>query len=152
MTYTTAQGRGQLLESLAGAGEHIGSALASLGEAYELLDEYTAERLEQQLFGPTQLAYGRLKRTYADFAERYELPADPIAAQTPGSPSAGAKGFIERAVDAVGLADSELGTLQDSMLPIEVGDAELRAGITQVREQLGGLRGRARELLRTLGR
>ena len=38
------------------------------------------------------------------------------------------------------------------MLPVEVGDRELRAGIAEVRELLGGLRGRARELVRTLGR
>ena len=38
------------------------------------------------------------------------------------------------------------------MLPVEVGDAELRAGLMDVRELLGGLRERARELVRTLGR
>jgi hypothetical protein len=38
------------------------------------------------------------------------------------------------------------------MLPIEVGDAELRAGLQEVRELLGEVRGRARELVRTLGR
>ena len=37
-------------------------------------------------------------------------------------------------------------------LPVEVGDAELRAGLADVREQIGGLAGRARELIRTLGR
>lgn len=152
MTYTTAQGRGQLLDSLFIAADRIGSALSSLGEAYELLDESTAERLEQELFGPTQVAYGRLKRTYTDFAERYELPVSPIAPQSPGAPSRGAKGFIESAIDAVALADGDLATLQDSMLPVEVGDTEVRAGIGQVRELIGPLRGRARELLRILGR
>jgi hypothetical protein len=38
------------------------------------------------------------------------------------------------------------------MLPVEVGDPELRAGLAEVRELLGGLRARARELVRTLGR
>ena len=56
-----------------------------------------------------------------------------------------------RAVEAVASVDSALATLQDSMLPIEVGDADLRAGLQQVRELLGGLSGRARELVRTLG-
>ena len=45
-----------------------------------------------------------------------------------------------------------LAAIQDSMLPVEVGDRELRAGIAEARELLGGLRGRARELVRTLGR
>jgi hypothetical protein len=38
------------------------------------------------------------------------------------------------------------------MVPVEVGDAELRAGLEQVRGQIGALSGRSRELLRTLGR
>jgi hypothetical protein len=45
-----------------------------------------------------------------------------------------------------------LGELQDSMLPVEVGDVELRAGLSEIRELVGGVRGRARELLRVLGR
>jgi regulator of protease activity HflC (stomatin/prohibitin superfamily) len=42
--------------------------------------------------------------------------------------------------------------LQDSSLPTEVGDRELRSAITDVRELLGGVRQRAREIERTLGR
>ena len=38
------------------------------------------------------------------------------------------------------------------MLPVEVGDAQVRAGLMEVRELLGGVRERARELVRTLGR
>jgi len=38
------------------------------------------------------------------------------------------------------------------MLPIEVGDAELRAGLEQVRVLLGEIAERARQLERTLGR
>ena len=49
-------------------------------------------------------------------------------------------------------ADSALSALQDSSLPTEVGDVELRAALTDVRELLGGVRQRARELARTLGR
>jgi regulator of protease activity HflC (stomatin/prohibitin superfamily) len=49
-------------------------------------------------------------------------------------------------------ADSALSALQDSSLPTEVGDLELRAALTDVRELLGGVRQRARELERTLGR
>jgi len=42
--------------------------------------------------------------------------------------------------------------LQDSLLPVEVGDAELRAGMAEVRRQLGEVSRRAREFVRTLGR
>ena len=70
----------------------------------------------------------------------------------PGIPSTGAKGFIDNAVDAAGEADRALSELQDSSLPTEVGDVELRASLTEVRELLGGVRQRARELERTLGR
>jgi hypothetical protein len=69
-----------------------------------------------------------------------------------GLPSTGVKGFLDRAVEAVGEADSALAELQDSMMPVEVGDPELRAGLAQVRELIGDLRGRARQFARTLGR
>ena len=152
MTYTTADGRKQLLEALARAVEEIGVALAALGEAYELLDEQTADRLEQELFRPVQSAYGRAQRTYGGFAERHGLPGHTFESASRGAPSTGVKGFVESAVEAAGRADGELGALQDSMLPIEVGDTELRAGLQEVRELLGELRGRSRELVRTLGR
>jgi hypothetical protein len=152
MTYTTADGRKQLLDALAQAADEIGVALAALGEAYELLDERTAERLEGELFRPVQSAYGRAQRTYAGFAARHDLPAHTFESAPQGAPSTGVKGFVEAAVEAAGRADGELAALQDSMLPIEVGDAELRAGLQEVRELLGELRGRARELVRTLGR
>ena len=38
------------------------------------------------------------------------------------------------------------------MLPVEVGDAELRAGLEAIRSLLDRTRSRARELVRTLGR
>jgi hypothetical protein len=38
------------------------------------------------------------------------------------------------------------------MMPVEYGDAPLRAGISETRELLGVLPGRARELIRGLGR
>src|SRR4029077_9691132 len=152
MTYTPADGRRQLLEAIARAVEEIGVALAALGEAYELLDEQNADRLEQELFRPVQSAYGRAQRTYAGFADRHDLPSHTFAPSPLGAPSTGVKGFIDSALDAADRADGELAALQDSMLPIEVGDAELRAGLQEVRELLGQLRGRARELVRTLGR
>ena len=152
MAYTTVEARQELLDTVAEAIDDLGIALASLGAAYEQLDEPTADRLEDELFGPVQVAYGRAKRTHAAFAGRHELTTRTFEAPSPGLPSTGAKGFIDAAVDAAGAADNLLAALQDSMLPVEVGDAELRAGLTEVRELLGGLRGRARELERTLGR
>jgi hypothetical protein len=152
MAYTTVEGRQELLDALAGAIDQIGLALASLGAAYEQLDEPTADRLEEELFGPVQVAYGRAKRTHAEFAGRHGLTSPTFEAPSPGLPSTGSKGFIEAAVNAAGAADGALAALQDSMLPVEVGDAEVRAGLMEVRELLGGVRERARELVRTLGR
>ncbi|HST56089.1 MAG TPA: hypothetical protein VLJ42_09380 [Solirubrobacteraceae bacterium] len=152
MTYKTAEARQELLDAVAEAADEIGLALASLGEAYEQLDEATADRLEQELFRPIQIAYGRAKRTHAGFAERHELPQRTFESAIAGVPSTGVKGFLDSAVAAVDRADAKLAALQDSMMPIEVGDAELRAGLEEVRTLIGDLRGRARELVRTLGR
>jgi hypothetical protein len=152
MAYTNAQARQQLLEGVAQAIEEIGLALASLGEAYEQLDEQNADRLEEELFRPVQMAYGRAKRTYTEFADRHDLPSQTFQAASPGAPSKGVKGFLDSAMDAVGEADNALATLQDSMLPVEVGDTELRGGLEEVRKLLGALPGRARQLVRTLGR
>jgi hypothetical protein len=152
MAYTNADARQQLLDVLADAADEIAHALAALGEAYELLDEHAADLLEAAMFRPVQHAYGRAQRTHVEFADRYELPRRTFEGQSAGLPSLGAKGFVEVAVEACTRADGALATLQDSMLPVEVGDADVRAGISEVRELLGGVRARARELLRTFGR
>ena len=152
MAYTTAEGRQELLDAFAEVIEHIGLALAALGAAYEQLDEQNADRLEKELFGPVQRAYGRAKGAHAQFAERYGFTSGPFESASPGIPSTGAKGFIDNAVGSVARADSALSALQDSMLPAEVGDAELRAALANVRELLGGVRQQARGLERTLGR
>jgi hypothetical protein len=152
MSYTTADGRRQVLDALAAAADQIGVAVAYLGEAYEQLDEYAAERLEQQLFRPVQLAYGRARRVHSEFAGRHGLPTRTFDAQHPHVRANDARGLIDSAVEAVARADGGLGGLQDSMLPIEVGDAELRAGLEGVRVLLGEVGDRARRLERTLGR
>ena len=152
MAYTSAEGRQELLDTLAEAVEHIGLALAALGAAYEQLDEHNADRLEEELFGPVQRAYGRAKSAHAQFAGRHGMASRTFATPSAGIPSTGAKGFIDGAVNAAAEADSTLSELQDSSLPTEVGDVDLRAALTDVRELLGGLRRRARELERTLGR
>jgi hypothetical protein len=152
VSYAAADARQQILDVLADAADDIARALADLGEAYEALDERAADQLETELFRPVQTAYGRLQRTYGDFAVRYGLPAHAFESQPAGAPSTGTRGFVERAVAATSEADGALALLQDSMLPVDVGDRELRAGITDVRALLGGVRGRARELVRVLGR
>jgi cob(I)alamin adenosyltransferase len=152
MPYSTVEARQGLLDTVATAIEQLGVALAALGEAYEQLDEQSAERLEEQLFRPVQIAYGRAQRTYAGFAERHELPSRAFPPAPMGAPSAGVRGSIDTANAAVAAADATLAELQDSMAPVEVGDGELRDGLREVRELLGQLSGRSREFVRTLGR
>jgi hypothetical protein len=153
VTYTTTEARQQLLDTIAQAAEKLGAAVSSLSEAYERLDEHNADAVEEALFRPVQAAYGRARRAHAAFAERVGLPAHTFAAAaTAGAPAQGARGFLDSAVAAVGDADQLLATLQDSMLPVEVGDRELRADLEQIRSLIGGLGARARELERTLGR
>ena len=151
MAYTNLEGRQQLLDELGGAADAIGVAIAALGEAYELLDPQTADTLEELLFRPAQAASGRAKRAYGDFAERHGFPARSFA---PGSApySTRAKDHIDNAVASLRRADEELGELQDSMLPVEVGDAELRAGLSETRALLTPLPHAAHELERRLGR
>lgn len=152
MPYTTADARQQLLDTLAVAANALGEALAALGEAYEMVDEQTGETLEAELFRPVQAAYGRAQRTHAEFAERHGRPGRAFVPAIAGAPSTGARGFLDAALASVQRADSTLATLQDSMLPVEVGDPPLRAGLEQVRLLVGPLGGRTRELERTLGR
>src|SRR5689334_6182488 len=152
MVQTTAEARQQLLDTLGRATEQIGFALSALGAAYEQLDESSADQLEEELFRPVQVAYGRARRIHAEFAGSHGLIGHDFEAPSPGLASTGAKGFIERAVTSVMGADVTLAELQDSMLPVEVGDPELRAGIADLRSLVGGLAPRARELVRTIGR
>lgn len=152
MSYTNAEARQELLDAVAEAIDELSVALAALGAAYEQLDDQHADELEERLFRPVQVAYGRAKRTHAGFAERSGLPARTFEPANPGAPSTGAKGFVAEAVQATSAADALLSALQDSMRPVEVGDRELRAGLGEVRELLGSVSGRAREVVRTLGR
>jgi hypothetical protein len=152
MAYTAAEGRRRLLEDLGRAIEALNCALAALGAAYDALDERTADRLEAELFRPVQAAAGRARRVHAAFAARHGLPAAEFPAASAGPASLGARGFVDRASEAVADADEALAELQDSMLPVEVGDPELRSGLADVRGLVGEVHGRARELIRTLGR
>jgi hypothetical protein len=152
MAYTDAEARQELLDALAEATDELGRALAALSAAYELLDERQGDELEEQLFRSVQHAYGRARRTHTEFAGRHGLPTRQFTTPTAAPPSTGVKGYIEDAVDAVASAESELVALQDSLMPIEVGDPELRAGLAEVRELIDGLPGRARGFVRTFGR
>lgn len=152
MSYTNAQARQQLLDELAAATEEIALALANLGVAYEQIDESAADRLESELFRPLQLAYGQAQRTYADFAREYGLPPHEFGARDAHAREHDARGIIENAAEAVARADAALATLQDSMLPVDVGDPPLRAGLERVRQLLDGVARQTREFTRTLGR
>ena len=152
MAYVDREARQDLLDAVADATDELGGALAALGAAYEQLDEQSGDRLEEALFRPVQLAYGRARRTHAGFAERYGLPGRTFEPASAGLPSQGVRGFLDNAVEAIAMADGGLADLQDSMRPVEVGDAELRAGLTEVRSTLAPLPGRAAALMRVLGR
>jgi hypothetical protein len=62
------------------------------------------------------------------------------------------KGFLDSAVESVTVADSVLARLQDSMMPVEVGDEQLRAGLAEVRRLLSPLGEGARRFVSLLGR
>jgi len=149
---STHEARGQILDTVAAAADLISTALAYLGEAYEQLDEQTAERLEQELFRPVQLAYGRAQRVHHEFARRHGLGERTFEPQQPHLRAHHARGLIDSAVEAAAAADGALAGLQDSMLPIEVGDPPLRAGLEEVRVLLSEIRERAGALERVLGR
>jgi hypothetical protein len=152
VSYIAGEARQDLLDILGDAIDEIAVALAALGAAYEQLGTAPADRLEEELFRPVQMAYGRAKRTHAGFAERQGLPGRTFEPAEPGLPSTGVRGFVDDAVSAASGADIVLAELQDSMMPVEVGDPELRAGLAEVRELLGHITARAREFTRTLGR
>jgi hypothetical protein len=152
VAYIAREARQELLDTIGEAIDDIAAALGALGGAYEQLTTAPADRLEEELFRPVQTAYGRAKRTHAGFAQRQGLPTREFAPATAGLPSTGIRGFVDTAVASVDEADAVLAELQDSMMPVEVGDAELRAGLAEVRELLGAVRPHAREFVRTLGR
>lgn len=153
MAYVSQEARQDLLDAIADAIGELGAALAALGAAYEALDEQAGDRLEAAVFRPAQLAYGRLQRVHAGFAGRHGLPARTFApSDSAGAPSQGVRGFLDRAIDEIDVADGTLTDLQDSLRPVEVGDAELRAGLQDVRAILDGLAERAGEAIRTFGR
>jgi hypothetical protein len=152
VTYTADEARRQLLDDLAAAIDQLAFALACVGAAYDELDERAADVLEDEIFKPLQSAYGRAKRTHADFARRYGLNQRTFEERSPGTHSADPRVYLDRAVDAIEQADHAIAELQDSMMPVEVGDTELRAGLSETRSLIAELPARGRRLLRALGR
>ena len=112
MAYASAEARQDLLGSIGEAIDELNRALAAVGDAYDLLDERTADALEEQLFRPLQSAYGRAQRTYAGFAARHGLEIRSFEATGPGAPSRGVREFIETAAEAVSEADTILAQLR----------------------------------------
>lgn len=152
MSYTTADGREQILSELASAIDEVAVAVAALGAAYERLDEQSSDRLEQELFRPVQLAYGRAKRAHTEFAGRHGIAPASFSDASPGLESQDARALIDRAATAARQADDEIAALQDSMLPVEVGDTELRADLADVRSLIDPVPTRAARFIRTVGR
>ncbi len=151
MSYTSESGRMQILDDTAAAVTELDIAIEQLGEAYDHLDEHLADVLEADVFRPLQAAYGQLRRTQTEFAARYELTArDPAATTLP--PPSDPRVALEAAADAIENADGILSDLQDTMLPVEVGDRELRTGLSSVRQLLDPLPGACDHLIGTVGR
>jgi len=152
MTYIAAEARQRLLDEIADAIDELGRALSALAAAYELLDERSADRMEEMLFGPVQKAYGRAKRTHAEFAARHRLPGRDFAQPSAGPISRDPRDYLQRSVEAVEEAEDLFVELQDSMMPVQVGDPELRAGLADVRGLVAQAEAAAPQFLRALGR
>lgn len=144
--------RQDLLDTIAAAIDAIALAVASVGEAYEVLDDTTAERLEDGLFRPLQSAYGLARRTHTEFATRHGLPTVDFAPRTAPAATRGPRAPIDDAVLAAQEADAIIAELQDSFAPVEYGDPDLRTGLAETRRLLGAATLGARDLVRTLGR
>jgi hypothetical protein len=151
VSYDATDARRALLDEVALAIEELAKALAAVGEAYDGVDEQTADRLEAALFKPLQGAYASATRTHAGFATRSGLPGRTFRPAPQPHPRA-VRDHVEDAVDDAAHADQILADLQDSMRPVEVGDPELRSGLAETRRRLGEVPGQAAGVLRTLGR
>ena len=150
---TDAEVRQELLDGIGEAVDELGTALAALGTAYELLDERSADRLEEELFGPVQKAYGRAKRTYADFAARHRLRRARVRAAVllvglarrapvPGSRRRGGRRERARSSWSCRTRAGPSSTATPSCAPAS----------PSVRELVSNVRASARMFTRTLGR
>ena len=151
---TTAARRAQeLLDEVGDATDDLGVALAALGAAFEALDDYNAERLEEELFRPVQIglraraAHPQRVRRAATACRTARSPRRRPATRRRASRASSTPRSPPSAAPTRALAQ-----LQDSMRPVEVGDAELRAGLSEVRRLIADVPRRASELVRGLGR
>lgn len=151
MSYTNDSGRRQILDDASAAVTPLQSAIEALTEVYEQLDEPTADRLEETVFKPLQAAYGQLRRTLTEFATRYGM-RPPTFAQPNAALPTDPRTALEHVADAAEQADETLAELQDTLLPVEVGDPELRAGLSGTRTQLARVPAHCNELIRLFGR
>ena len=152
MAITRAEAQQQILDDLAAALDQLGLAVACLSEAFEQLAVDAADRLEADLYRPVQRAYGRGQRTHAQFAQRIGLSGDTFTPPSAGPASQGVKELVQKMAAALADADRRLAELQDTLLPIEFGDAELRSGLNETRELIRPVPRAAAMFLRTLGR
>lgn len=152
MTITRSEGVREILDELGRATDAAALALACVGEAYEQLTTAPADRLEESVFRPAQSGFTAAKKAYLGYAARAGV--DPGGFETPsaGLPSQGVKGFLERAAVAASEAEHVIAELQDSLLPIEFGDPELRAGLSAAREGLARVAPAAKVFLASYGR
>ena len=148
-----ADARQDLLDALAEAIGELGLALATLGEAYELLDENSQDRLEEQLFGPDPEGL-RPRPAHLRQLRRAGAPAQPHVhralrrRRTPVTRASTSTAPSRRSIEG----EERLIELQDSMMPVTYGDPELRAGLAEVREFVAAARERSHDFMRTLGR
>jgi hypothetical protein len=146
------EARQEILDAIARAIDEAAFAVASLGEAYDHLDDTTGDRLEERLFRPAQHAYGLAQRTHSEFAARHRLPGQTFTPRTAPAASRGPRPAIDAAIEATRNADAEIAELQDSFKPVEYGDEQLRAGLAEIRRMLAEVIVSARGFVRTLGR
>ena len=151
MAYTTAEGRTRILADMASAVSLLAAAVTALGEAYERLDDQAAERMEARLFRPLQGAYGQLGRGQREFAARTGLALPDTSAPSVRMPES-ARASLEHAAGAIEEADAILAELQDSLLPVEVGDQQLREALSGTRSVIAPLPEVCDGVIRTLGR
>jgi hypothetical protein len=151
MSYTNASGRQRILDDCGSALVPLDVALAELGEAYDHFDEHTADRFEAELFKPLQAAYSAVAHARGGFAARYGFTVE----QPPPPPMPGLRDprvALANAATSIRDADDVLAELQDSMLPVEVGDVELRNDLARSRRLLDPLPAACRSLSRSFGR
>ena len=131
MTYSTAEARHTLLDTVAEAADDLALGARRTSERpTSCWTSSTADRLEAELFRPAQIAYGRAQSAHAEFAKRHGIaPAVPSDRRRRGSSRPAREARSTAPSTRSASADARLADLQDSMLPVEVGDPPLRGAL-----------------------